>query len=119
MSGYEHGSEELTEGQARYYIPTTEQIRKGLLTGYVSDSEFDRWLAGVKADAVRQFVESAIKPEKIKELSDMHLADSVRELQAQAWDEGFDAGEQDVHEHELTHWDDSDCIQNPYREDTE
>jgi hypothetical protein len=31
------------------YTPTTEQIRKGLLTGYVSDSEFDRWLAEVKA----------------------------------------------------------------------
>ena len=51
MSKYEHGSEELTEGQARYYTPTTEQIRKGLLTGYVSDSEFDRWFAEVKAQA--------------------------------------------------------------------
>lgn len=57
----------------------------------------DRWLAGVKADAVRQFVESAIKPEKIKELSDMHLAESVRELQAQAWEEGYAAGDADAH----------------------
>jgi hypothetical protein len=52
------------------------------------DAEFERWLAQVKAEAVREFVESAIKPEKIKELSDMLLAESVRELQAQAWDEG-------------------------------
>jgi hypothetical protein len=33
------------------HTPTTEQVRKGLLTGYVSDSEFDRWLAEVKAQA--------------------------------------------------------------------
>jgi hypothetical protein len=39
----------------------------------------------------------------------------LAEVKAEAWEEGFDAGERDVHEHELTHWDDSDCIQNPYR----
>ena len=31
--------------------PTTADIKRGLLTGYVSDSEFDRWLADVKAKA--------------------------------------------------------------------
>jgi flagellar biosynthesis/type III secretory pathway protein FliH len=31
--------------------PTTEQIRKSLLTEHVSDSEFDRWLTQVKAQA--------------------------------------------------------------------
>ncbi len=41
----------------------------------------------------------------------------LNNIKAQAWEEGFDAGERDVHEHELTHWDDSDCIQNPYREE--
>lgn len=41
----------------------------------------------------------------------------LAEVKAQAWDEGFDAGERDVFEHELTHWDDSDCIQNPYRKE--
>lgn len=78
------------------YIPTTEEVRDvyqsrliqtgtnifALIDEEQADAEFDRWLAGVKAEA---------------------------------WEEGFDAGERDVHEHELTHWDDSDCIQNPYR----
>lgn len=36
------------------YTPTTEQIRKGLLTGYVSDSEFDRWLGTIKDQAYRE-----------------------------------------------------------------
>lgn len=36
----------------------------------------------------------------------------VREAMAQAWDEGFDAGERDVFEHETF---DEPCIVNPYR----
>jgi hypothetical protein len=50
MSGYEHGSEELTEGQARYYIPATEEIRSFYRGSSFSQGEqFDRWLAEVKA----------------------------------------------------------------------
>lgn len=40
-------------------------------------------------------------------------ADVLRERDAEKWDEGFDAGERDVHEHVT--WDES-CIPNPYRE---
>lgn len=69
MSGYEHGSEELTEGQTKYYTPTTEQIRKGLLTGYVSDSEFDRWFAEVirtaKADGFDEGWDARVNAETI------------------------------------------------------
>lgn len=38
----------------------------------------------------------------------------LRERMAQAWDEGFDAGEKDVFEHERTSFDEP-CIENPYR----
>jgi hypothetical protein len=41
-------------------------------------------------------------------------ADAPR-LKAEAWDEGFNAGERDVFEHEdLGDWE-SECIRNPYR----
>jgi hypothetical protein len=52
VSDYTHGSEELTEGQARYYTPTTGAIRTdyanvaqfGLDMTKHRYEEFDRWL---------------------------------------------------------------------------
>lgn len=43
------------------------------------------------------------------------IAAKVREEKARAWDEGFDAGERDVFEHEETGDWSSKCISNPYR----
>jgi hypothetical protein len=41
---------------------------------------------------------------------------SLRKAKADAWDEGFDAGERDVFQHqELGDWS-SECIRNPYRD---
>ena len=37
----------------------------------------------------------------------------LRSVKSAAWDEGFDAGERDVFEHETF---DEPCIRNPYRE---
>lgn len=37
----------------------------------------------------------------------------LRSVKAKVWDEGFDAGERDVFEHETF---DEPCIKNPYRE---
>jgi len=73
------------------YTPTTEDIRAG----------WEYATAVIGDEGTAQF--------------DRWLA----EVKAQVWEEGFDAGERDVHEHELTHWDDSDCIQNPYRQGEE
>lgn len=43
----------------------------------------------------------------------------VRERMARAWDEGFDAGERDVFNHEQAGWKSDDpCIDNPYRDVT-
>lgn len=39
----------------------------------------------------------------------------VIKLMSQAWEEGFQAGEQDVFEHEHTGDWDSECIKNPYK----
>lgn len=39
----------------------------------------------------------------------------LAEVKAEAWSEGFDAGERDVFEHDRTGWDDSPCIPNPYK----
>lgn len=39
-------------------------------------------------------------------------------VRAEAWAEGFDAGERDVFEHERNGWD-RDCIPNPYRKDNQ
>lgn len=40
----------------------------------------------------------------------------VGAMVAQAWEEGFDAGERDVWEHEQAGWPDKQpCIPNPYR----
>lgn len=36
-------------------------------------------------------------------------------VKAEAWDEGFDAGERDVFQHEKHGWGDERCIPNPYR----
>jgi len=63
---------------------------------------------------------------EIYALSDPHNAESRAEaakralaahdrvVAANAWDEGFDAGERDVLEHEAGNFD-SPCIPNPYR----
>lgn len=42
------------------------------------------------------------------------LSTAVLPLLIEAWDEGFDAGERDVFEHEHNGFD-TPCIQNPYR----
>ena len=41
----------------------------------------------------------------------------VARIKEEAWDQGFDAGERDVMEHESDGWE-RDCIPNPYREET-
>lgn len=47
-------------------------------------------------------------------VSDRQIAKAKRD----AWEEGFDAGERDVMEHEGMGWrDDHPCIPNPYRAD--
>ena len=38
----------------------------------------------------------------------------LNSVKADAWDEGFDAGEQDVFQHEQQDWA-NECIVNPYR----
>lgn len=38
----------------------------------------------------------------------------LQSVKADAWDEGFEAGERDVFEHERTSYDEP-CIKNPYR----
>lgn len=43
---------------------------------------------------------------------------AMREIEAEAWDRGFDAGEADVFLHERGSFDDP-CIQNPYRKEIE
>lgn len=48
------------------------------------------------------------------EAFDAFMAAHVRVVAAQAWDEGFDAGERDVMNHEMNSYDDA-CIANPYR----
>lgn len=40
MSEYTHGEYEVSDGQKRYYTPTTEEVRNGYLEG---TAEFDRW----------------------------------------------------------------------------
>ena len=42
----------------------------------------------------------------------------LKQVKAEAWAEGFDAGERDVweHEHHEDGWD-SECIKNPYKEE--
>lgn len=42
-------------------------------------------------------------------------ADAVEAILARAWDEGFDAGEQDVWDHREKGSFDTPCIRNPYR----
>ena len=54
------------------------------------------------------------------DLFETHLADVLAPLvtagRAEAWDEGFDAGEKDVYNHEQDGYrDDTPCIPNPYR----
>lgn len=42
---------------------------------------------------------------------------TVRLIRAEAWDEGFDAGERDVWNHEQAGWrNDDPCVTNPYRD---
>lgn len=46
-----------------------------------------------------------------------YIADRLPAMLAKAWEEGFDAGERDVMDHERDGWrEDSPCIPNPYRE---
>lgn len=40
------------------------------------------------------------------------VEETIRKAQEAAWDEGFDAGEQDVHQHKTFN---EPCIPNPYR----
>lgn len=67
-------------------------------------------LAEVKAQAVHDFVESAIKPEKIMESVAAGFNESVRELMAQVWEEGHSTGIGDAL------FDPEDYTKNPYRQ---
>lgn len=40
----------------------------------------------------------------------------LNEVKSQAWDEGFEAGERDVFEHEKHNYE-NPCIENPYKEE--
>ena len=86
MTDYTHGEYEISDSQKKYYTPTTEEVRDRSI--WLSEKAFDRWLAEVKAQAVHDFVESAIKPEKIMEVAAAGYNESVREVMAQAWQEG-------------------------------
>lgn len=59
-------------------------------------------------------------PEYGEQLQAAHDAE-IRRIKAEAWDEGFDAGEQDVFEHFTNDdWEKPHaCIQNPYRDASE
>lgn len=50
----------------------------------------------------------------IKPLNKVHI---LNEWMARAWDEGFNAGELDLMQHEENGWDE-DCIPNPYRKES-
>lgn len=41
----------------------------------------------------------------------------LNKVKRQAWEEGFDAGERDVFEHEKHNYE-NPCIENPYKEET-
>lgn len=77
------------------YTPTTEAVRAayaptpGMISEYsrLRKAQFDRWLAEV-----------------------------IRENRAIGWDQGFEAGERDVMEHNRTSWS-ADCTANPHRGD--
>lgn len=49
---------------------------------------------------------------------DAMYAEVVRKSLEAGWDEGFDAGEQDVFEHDIHGTFDTACIQNPHRKET-
>ena len=48
--------------------------------------------------------------------SPLGAAEAVMFFVAAAWDEGFNAGQQDVMRHQATGDWDSECIRNPYKE---
>ena len=105
------------DNQMSDYTPTTEEVRNGysIADGGLNDTwlredaenRFDLWFAEVKAQAVHDFVDSAIKPEKIMEVAAAGYNESVREVMAQAWDRGYEAGLTDFA---------SSMTTNPYRQ---
>lgn len=69
-------------------------------------------------EQIEAFVEEVIEanavwPDPLPSQRDA-VMDVLREAMAQAWDEGFDAGERDVFNHDQTSFDEP-CIENPYR----
>ena len=74
------------------YTPTTEEVRNGYVGAGSEPNPY------VSEDERAEF--------------DCWLA----EVKAQAWKEGFDAGEKDYAVHSLTGQWDTDCTPNPYRQ---
>jgi len=70
------------------------------------------------ADVLARAMADAYDPGLEKAVADALFASGVvrpvADVQAEAWDEGFDAGEADVMNHNKAGWD-GDCIPNPYR----
>lgn len=75
------------------YIPTTDEVQRSYWRGTALRS----------ADHIKE---------------DAAFERWLKQVKAEAWREGFDAGEQDVwgHEHNEDGWD-ADCISNPYLEE--
>lgn len=85
-----------------------------------SQSDENDYTAAVKAadDLLGRVAESGepvpCDPEGIP-----HAPAWLRSVVAQAWEDGFDAGERDVFDHEQVGWrDDHPCIPNPFKVST-
>lgn len=88
-------------------IPTTGEIRH-----YWSIQSAER--ASTRAERASRRVEHAAEFNR-------WLAEHDREVKAEAWDEGFEAGQEDAYGSEASlRWNmPHTCITNPYREETE
>lgn len=68
----------------------------------------ERWQDGVFLREIGDFIGD------VRSVAEKFL---LEDKKAAIWDEGFDAGERDVFEHEIAGFDEP-CIQNPYRKET-
>ena len=94
------------------YTPDEEQLVRGFTARHVDvvergeDETFSEYLS-----------RASVRTQQIQVESEAAARRAVKQIKADAWDEGFDAGERDVMEHESDGWD-RDCIPNPYRKAT-
>jgi len=81
------------------HTPTTEEIRESYIYGVTGDVPW----------------KTPEYQEEAEQLAEVMFDRWLTDVKAEAWSEGFDAGERDVFEHDRTGWDDSPCISNPYK----